>query len=289
MTTSVMTSNKNESSSFVHKYPLTIFFVLVLVLTCSFGVVDALGSHGILPFRLSIPLLLIQGHMPTLAAVIFVGMEQGREGIRALFRKLLIARVGFRWYLFAIFGMAVISIAAILLANQFDSLPAYPIIPTDAPTNPIVILVNAALLLVVSAVISGEELAWRGVALPRLQAKHNALVSSLILSVPWTLFHLPYFFTVDAPMSGMPFLSFAIRTVALTIVFTWMFNNTRGSVLLAYILHASANTWTQIFSIDQSYHFQDWMMTLILVALAVIVTVASGAENLSRTNTRVQE
>jgi hypothetical protein len=90
-------------------------------------------------------------------------------------------------------------------------------------------------------------------------------------------------------MSGMPFLSFAIRTVALTVVFTWMFNNTRGSVLLAYILHASANTWTQIFSIDQSYHFQDWMMTLVIAALAVIATIVSGAENLSRTNTRIQE
>ena len=289
MTASVFTSSKSASKSLVQNYPLMVFFALVLVLTCSFGVVDALGSHGILPFRLTIPLLLVQGHMPTLAAVIFVGMTQGREGIRALYRKLLIARVGLRWYAFALFGIAGVCVAAILLSNQFGPLHALPILSADAPADPIAIILNSAILLVISALISGEELAWRGVALPRLQAKYNALTSSLILSLPWVLFHLPYFFTAGAPMGEMPFISFAIRTVAIAVIFTWLFNNTRGSLLLAYIFHASANTWTQIFSIDQGYHFQDWMMTVIFVTLAVLVTVVFGAENLSRTNARIQD
>src|SRR5574339_232158 len=92
-----------ESS--VRKYPLTIFFFLAIGLTWIFMIADALGSQGILSFRLPLPLMLVMGYMPTLAAVIVVGKTQGKAGVRALFRKLLIWRVGLRWYLFALFGL----------------------------------------------------------------------------------------------------------------------------------------------------------------------------------------
>ncbi len=287
MTTSVLTPSKSASNSLVNKYPLAIFFLLVLGLTWPFMIWDALASHNILPFRLPIPVMLIQSYMPTLAAVIVIGLIQGRAGIRALFRKLLIGRVGLRWYIFAIFGMAATSIAAILLGNLFGSSPALPILSKEMPSGLIAVLLNATLLFIVTGILNGEELAWRGFALPRLQSKYNALISSLILSVPWTLFHLPLFFDLNMNMGS--FASFAIRIVATTILFTWMFNNTRGSVLLAYMLHAAGNTWTRIFSIDPSYHFQDWMITVVTVILAIVVTAISGAENLSRTNTRIQE
>jgi hypothetical protein len=70
-----------------------------------------------------------------------------------------------------------------------------------------------------------------------------------------------------------------------------MYNNTRGSVLLATLLHASSNTWTQIFSINSeaTNQFLAWMMPLVLVVIAVVVTLTSGVENLSRTNQRIQE
>jgi len=264
-----------------------VFFALVLVLTWPFMIWDALASHGILPFRLPLPVMLMQSYMPTLAAVIVLGLTTGKAGIRTLFRKLLIARVGFRWYAFAIFGLAAISVATILVTNRFGPTDALPIVSREASANPVALLLNAAILFIITGILNGEELAWRGFALPRLQTKYNALTSSLILSLPWSLFHMPLFF--DQEMNMPSFLSFAIRIAAMTILFTWMFNHTRGSVLLAYMLHAAGNTWTRIFSIDPSYHFQDWMMTVIFVILAVIVVAVSGAENLSRTNVRIQE
>lgn len=287
MTTSVMTTDKLRSNSLVNKYPLTIFFVLVFGLTWPFMIWDALASHDILPFRLPLPVMLLQSYMPTLAAVIVAGWTAGTAGVRVLFRKLLIVRVEFRWYAFAILGVAVICVIAILLTNQFGPAPALPVISKDAPASYIAVFLNAALLLVITGILNGEELAWRGFALPRLQAKYNALTSSLILAVPWTLFHLPLFF--DQNMNMPSFTSFAVRMAALTILFTWLFNHTRGSVLLAYIFHAAGNTWTRIFSIDPSYHFQDWVVAGIFVALAVIVLATSGAEHLSRTNARIQE
>lgn len=290
MTTSVLISNPQKTNSLVRRYPLPVFFALVLGLTWPFMIWDALASHNILPFRLSLPIMLMQSYMPTLAAVIVAGLLKGKAGIRALFRKLLIARVGLRWYAIAVFGIALICVAAIVLGNRFGSLPAVPLLSEKMPpiSRPVELLLGIAFYFVLTGVLNGEELAWRGFALPRLQVKHSALVSSVILSVPFLLFHLPLFF--DPAMHMGPFPSFAIRAVALTILFTWVYNHTRGSVLLAYLIHASFNTWTRVLSIDTAGNpFQDWMMTVVMVMLAAIVVISTGAENLSRANARITE
>lgn len=275
----------------VRRNPLTIFFILVIALTWPFLIVDALGSHGVFAFRLSIPLLIVTGYMPTLAAVIVTGLTEGKAGVRALFRKLLIARVGLRWYLFAIFGFGILCVAAILLYNLIGGSPALPLLAPDAPppSNVPVFLLNFLLLLVVTGLVNGEELAWRGYALPKLQEKYSALTSSLILGVIWTMFHLPLFFTLTgSSQANESFASFLVGTVSLTVLFTWMYNHTRGSVLLAYLLHAAINTWTRIFSVSTANRLESWILTALVTLLAVIVIVAAGPENLSRTGTRIK-
>lgn len=291
MSTSVLTTtNNNVSASFVERYQISILFLLVLGLTWPFMIVDVLGSHGILPFRVPVILWLVMGYMPTLAAVIVTGLTQGKEGVRALFRKFLIARVRVKWYLFAIFGLAVTAIVTVILGNQFGATTNNPLIKAEiVAAGPIAILLNATLMFLVRGILNGEEFAWRGVALPRLQTKYNALTSSLILSIPWILFHLPLFFTKGSTQENMSILCYAIQLAATSILFTWMYNNTKGSVLLAYILHASMNTWTEFFTIDAGNAFQGWILTGVIVALAVVVLIFSDAQNLSRTNTRIQE
>lgn len=291
MSTSVLTNNSNTAFvSFVEKYQIPILFLLVLGLTWPFMIVDVLGSHGVLQFRVPVVLWLVMGYMPTLAAVIVTRLTQGKEGVRALFRKFLIARVGFRWYAFAIFGLAAATIVAVILGNQFGATTNNPLINAEiAAAGPVAIILNASLMFIIRGILNGEEFAWRGAALPRLQAKYNALTSSLILSVPWILFHLPLFFTKGSTQENMSFLCYAFQLVATTILFTWIYNNTRGSVLLAYIFHASMNTWTELFSINAANHLQNWILTGVIVALAMIVLIFSGAENLSQKNKRIQE
>jgi membrane protease YdiL (CAAX protease family) len=290
MTTSVLTANKSGLQSFVERYEISILFLLILGFTWPFMIVDVLGSHGILPFRVPVALWLVMGYMPTLAAVIVTKWTQGREGVRALFRKLLITGVGFRWYLFAIFGLAGTAVASILLTNSFGNSSDVPIIPEEmTAAGPFALVLNAVLGFLVRGILNGEELAWRGAALPRLQAKYTALTSSLILSLPWILFHLPLFFTKGSTQENMSFVGYAVQLVAASILFTWLYNNTRGSVLLAYLMHAAFNTWTEFFSVDPANHLQGWMLNGVFIVLAVIVVVISGAENLSRTNSRIQE
>ena len=279
------------NSSSLQRHPLIWFFVLAIGLTWIFMITDALGSHGILPFRLPLALMLLMGYMPTAAALIVEGVTKGRAGVRALLRRLLIARVGLVWYLIAIFGFAGVCAAAVLLHNAFNPGRAMPLLshqiglPAGFAAIPFV-----AVLFIFVGIINGEELGWRGFALPRLQARFNSLHSSLMLGVIWTIFHLPLFFTkTGSSQADMSFVSFLLGTVALSVLYTWIFNNTRGSVFLAYLFHASANTWTQVFSVDKGNPFIDWTMTALLVLLAVGVTLLAGAGNLSRSDERIQE
>jgi membrane protease YdiL (CAAX protease family) len=278
--------------SFLQKFPLVSFFILAVGLTWIFMITDALGSHGIVPFRLPLPLMVVMGYMPTLAAVIVVGKTQGREGLRALFRKLTIVRVGVGWYLFAIFGLAFMYIGAILLYNQFSGLTPISVLSKNTPpfSSPLELVSQIVILFLIIGIVNGEELGWRGFALPRLQAKYDALTSSLILGVIWSVFHLPLFFTLTgSSQSDWSFTNFLISTIAMTTLYTWMYNNTRGSVLLAYLFHAAANTWSQVFSIDHANQSLNWIITGVLVLAAVIVVAVTGTEHLSRTTDRIQE
>jgi membrane protease YdiL (CAAX protease family) len=96
----------------------------------------------------------------------------------------------------------------------------------------------------------GEEGGWRGFALPHLEQLSGPLVGTLLLGVLWGLWHLPLFLLVPGYNGAgtdfvgimIPFVAFVISVIAMTVLFTWVFNNTRGSILLAILLHASINT-----------------------------------------------
>jgi membrane protease YdiL (CAAX protease family) len=219
-------------------------------------------------------------------------MTKGKAGIRALFGKLLIAKVGLRWYVVAVFGYAVVCAGAIGLANLLGD-ASVVFLSDDLPkfSSPVEMAVSIMMMFIVLSLINGEELAWRGFALPKLQTRYNALTSSVILGVFWGLFHLPLFFTLTgSSQTGANFFGFLLSTVCMSIIFTWMFNHTRGSVLLAYLLHGATNTWTRIFAIDHSGNpLVTGAMTSLTVVIAVILVITLGAENLSRKGTRIQE
>jgi membrane protease YdiL (CAAX protease family) len=87
----------------------------------------------------------------------------------------------------------------------------------------------------------GEELAWRGFALPRLLTQYNALVASLILGVIWALWHLPLVWTEGGPMYHQPVWLLLVDITAESVLFTWVFLHTRGSVLIAMLFHGATN------------------------------------------------
>ena len=242
-------------------------------------IVEALGSQGVFNFRVPVPLLVVMGYGPALAAFLVTSFVNGKTGMRALLRQLLVWRVGVAWAFAAILGMA----GLFFLAYQISNWLGHPI--TTAPEIPMSPIIAVPVLFFVSFLINGEEIGWRGFALPRLQARFNALTASLILGVIWAGFHLPLFWTVGSTQAGQPIFGFFISIVASSIIVTWLYNNT-NSLLLVVLFHASVNTWSQIIpGIDTAHAGIGpiyWLTTGLLCATAVLITLFFGPETLTR-------
>jgi uncharacterized protein len=141
-------------------------------------------------------------------------------------------RVGLGWYLFALVGFPMLFVLSlILLPGALASFQGL------APLAPLLLLFFSVYVFFLGPL--GEEPGWRGFALPRLQSLHGPLVGSLILGPLWALWHLPLFFTPWNVLTTLNLVVFVLATTCLAIIYTWVFNNTKGSVLIAILLHWS--------------------------------------------------
>ena len=205
---------------------------------------------GLLPFSSpllgrALPIGIFLG--PTLAAFIMTGITEGRAGIRRLLRRIVLWQVGLRWYLFAFIGVSLVITLGFILVGGLASLQflGSGYVLTYLVTFIIVLIIGGPL---------GEEIGWRGFALPRMQPLHGPLVGSIILGLLWGLWHLPEFMVPTwAESSGgsspLAIVKFCIFAIAVTIVLTWVFNNTKGSVLMAVLVHASIDAPFLPFSV----------------------------------------
>jgi membrane protease YdiL (CAAX protease family) len=222
------------------RHPLLVGFSLIFVLTWPLELGLAAQSHRLLPFHIPDALGLLAGYGVVLASLISTGLTLGWSGVRALLRQFLVWRVGVRWYVVALFGAAAIdgvalAISALLTGTtrDFSRVLAHQIFGQSANLAPFVIP-----FFVLDILTNGEEIGWRGYALPRLQARHNALVASLVIGVVWTLWHMPRFLTAGNTDS---FVWFALDTLSKAVLLTWVYNNTRGSLLLVTLFHSAIN------------------------------------------------
>ena len=92
-----------------------------------------------------------------------------------------------------------------------------------------------------------EEFGWRGYALDRLQNRFNALLSSVILGLIWGLWHLPLFGLEGSIQQNVPIWAFVLGTVLFSVILTWLYNNTGGSILAVILLHTTGNLAHYIF------------------------------------------
>ena len=131
----------------------------------------------------------------------------------------------------------------------------------------------------------GEELGWRGFALPRLQGRRSALTASLIVGSVSGAYHLPLFLVGTPNRPFALFLPFAISCAIMSIFYTWMYNGTRGSLLIVVLLHATTNLPLSIVYAPLQEHVLPafWTFNAILALAAVLLIARTGASTLSRT------
>jgi membrane protease YdiL (CAAX protease family) len=209
---------------------------------------------------------------PFLAAFVMTGATEGREGVGRLLRRFVLWRVGLRWYLFVLVGVPALFVLSVIVLpgvlGSFQGLGALA---------PPLSLLGVFVYAFFPGGALGEEPGWRGFALPRLQSLHGPLVGTLILGVLWGLWHLPLFFTPWNTLTALNVVGYVLTTTCLAIMYTWVFNNTKGSVLIAVLLHATFN-WTTIAAapLFPAPIFEDYGLLTILGgfgAFAVVLVV----------------
>jgi hypothetical protein len=261
-----------HAKRFIGRYPVAAFFILTYAISWAVWLPLAVA-------QIDTPLYKIGTFGPTLAALLLTVLMRGRLGLKRLLRPLLIWRVHVGWYLFSILSTAVGVLVAIGLHIWLGGTPP----KFNDPAQ--LYLVIPAFLYVLFTSVVGEEIGWRGYALPRLQAKHSALGASLVLGLVWGAWHLPLFWMAGNFHQQIPISLFLLQTTGFSILYTWMYNHTRGSLLLAHLFHAASNTTIGVLPVlpmDTGGSRRPlWLVVGILWAVALIVVARYGPKRLS--------
>jgi membrane protease YdiL (CAAX protease family) len=251
----------NQITAIIKRYPLATFFVLAYAFAWSL----------VLLTRVSMIFGFLALFGPTAAATIVTACTDGRAGVGNLFRSLAIWRVGLRWYVVALGLPALLSLAAAGLSLVFGA-------PADIHVSELSPLTAILFILVI-----GEELGWRGYALPRLQARYGGLGASLILGILWAAWHLPNQFIPGLEFYSYGFPAFALYVVPMTLLFTWLANHTRGSVLLSWLFHGAINTLIVVNSAVDIV--QRWWLSAAVYGVAAVLVVLVLGPQLTRRST----
>jgi membrane protease YdiL (CAAX protease family) len=289
-----LTTAATKRTSFIARYSVAVFFVLAFVLG---GGTVYLVVQGILPSGVALAAAL----SASIAGIIMTAAEDGRAGLRLMLSRLLIWRAEIGYWLFALLFLVPTILLGSLVNPLFsgDSLsfknmkPGFNILPMF-----IIFFVIAGL---------GEELGWTGFLAPRIQARYSALTSSFIRTILLGIWHLPIFLysrsqqpsLADFPYSGwIAQRGMLVAMAALilmfvlpwSIIYNWIFNNTRGSLLLVALLHGSevwVVYWMLRTGINPSNLDNYWGYGAVMVVTAIVVVITNGSQNLSRKHARI--
>jgi membrane protease YdiL (CAAX protease family) len=266
------------------------YFVLAFAFSWIFWWLAVLEARGLIS-PLPVPAVFLGAFGPLAAAVAITAQEGGRAGLRSLLGRVVRWRVAPDWYAVALLGPLALQSGAVALHTALGGPP--PDLSAIIGVLPVVVAISVYMMFTVAL---GEEVGWRGYALPALQGRHGALLASVILGVMWALWHLPLFFNPDLFYSNLPFVVQLAIQIPLTILSTWVFNSTGGSVLMAMLVHAvfnaSSRLWRAIpeYSVEppsaaeaaaQTVHI-NLMGAIVLWVAAVVVVLVYGPRDLSR-------
>jgi membrane protease YdiL (CAAX protease family) len=250
----LMTATENPVRRLVNDHPLVTFVVL------SYAI-----SWMVIPF-LGDPI----GTGPFLAAVIVLSMTQGRPGVRSLWRQMIMWRVNWRWYAFAILLPALTAVSSAIIAIALGA---------DTPSSEqlgtwVEIPINFVVFLLLPLTGPWEEPGFRGFALTTLSRTHALVLAALVVGVIQVFWHTPLFFTGEIPTSDVVWI------MAASIPLAFLVFRSGGSVLMAMVMHATNNVVsgeyvTSLFS-GHDVVLQGWVRATMWCVIAIVVVLVAG-------------
>ncbi len=211
------------------------FFTLTYAVTWTCFLAAAASSSIPALAGLRWPLMILGAFAPSTIALWQTARTNGAAAARALLRRVIAWRVGLRWYVFALGYMAAIKIAVALL---------YRVIRGEWPRfghEAWYVIIAAMVVAAIFGGPLGEEIGWRGYALPRLAARFGLARASLLLGLIWACWHLPVFFIPGLDQYGQSFPVYLLQVTALSVAMAWLYWHTNGSLLLAILMHSAVN------------------------------------------------
>lgn len=227
-----------------------------------------LHERGVVSWQLSNSLAFLAVSVST---VVVTCLVSGRAGLRGLLKRLVTWRVPPRWYLAALLLPALPALAALAM---FTALGGQHDVGALVPVSAAVPLLLSQLVLHLLT----EEMGWRGFALPRLRAVLGPLSASLVLGPIWAAWHIPTFLLSDSRQS-YPFPGFVLQVLAITVIMTWIFDRTHGSVLIAALFHAAMNTEWALLNILWGDVTLFWLCVGFTVVVAVVIATLQARDS----------
>src|SRR5215207_5692819 len=269
--------------SLVKRHPIITFFVLTYALAWAIESPLVFLTDSLTGTQ-SLVLVILASNVPSAVAIVLTAMVFGRGALRKLLGRLLIWRVNPFWYLVVFLGSVALT-GGVVLLNALMGGPALSLGMT---------LVGAATFFAFSVVPGsalGEEIGWRGYVLPRLQSRMSALSAALLIAPIWALWHLPLWLTGEPGHTPTLYTGFLVSAFALSIITTWVYNSTGGSLLMVVLLHATVNL--PITLVRDDLGSQATMPVLLyfglLIVAAIAVVVVAGPKHLSRKHKKQQQ
>jgi membrane protease YdiL (CAAX protease family) len=264
---------------------LVLFFLIAYGFTWIFWISEALASRGLLGSSVLVDFLISPQNPaawgPFVSAIVLTFWYQRGRGVLGLLKKGVDYRFAKKWWLPTILLCPLIIGGALgIAALAGENIPELYWI-----ANPSLILVNFFIILFTGGPLQ-EEFGWRGYALPRLQNRFNALVSSIIIGFMWGLWHLPYFFIGTELTYAYGIIPQIITAILLSILLTWLFNNTGGSILVSLMFHNMFNLSNDMFPALKTQLGSPLFIAFFITA-AVIVVLVWGYKRMVRQKTKI--
>lgn len=220
---------------------------------------------------------------PMVTGIGFTYLTKNKAGQRDYWLRVVNARrISLTWFLIILLFVPVLNSLSALIDLLLGGTGAvWGETLVNFNSNPLGLVFSA---LFASLIPFIEELGWRGYVLDRLQASHSALMSSLIIGILWSLWHLPLCFVDGTYQAGLgvgtaAFWMFFIGIVPLSFAFTWVYNNTERSILAVILFHAMVNFTGELFDIINRANN---ISILLWVIAAIGITGIWGAKTFTR-------
>jgi membrane protease YdiL (CAAX protease family) len=215
------------------------------------------------------PLFLLGAFAPALIALGLTAKAEGRAGALRLLGQTLRWRVRPQWYVFALGYMAAVKLVVALLYRLATG--AWPRLGQEAW---FIILVA---IVISTPVQAGEEIGWRGYALPRLAARSGLARASILLGIIWACWHLPFFLIPGVDKSGQSFPVYLLQVIALSVAAAWLYWRTQRSLLLVMLMHSAVNQTLGIVPSTSPGAHNSFSFSASLVAWLTVALLCIGA------------